>query len=338
MTTTNTVISTPQPQPLMPRRMSLDNVTSGRIERPYRLLVYGPPGVGKSTFAADMPSPVFIPVETGSDELDVARLPQPRDWSELMEAVHVLNVGDHSFRTVVIDTIDHAELLLHAHIVATDPKGAKSMGDAAGGYGKSYRAAIDRYRELAVALEQLQRRREVNLCLVAHSATRTVSNPAGEDYGMFGLKMYDGNNANSGAFWVEWANDVLFLSHNVLTRAVKNGDKVKHKATAAADRVIYTQRTPFAEAKTRHRIPSILPLDRERPFRLFDDHVARSKPVSIQDARGEIPALIQMIPEEKRPKASAYLATIQEDATKLNEMLARLRADTGGIREEDAES
>ncbi len=35
-------------------------VTKGRIEKPLLLLLYGPDKVGKSTFAASAPSPIFL--------------------------------------------------------------------------------------------------------------------------------------------------------------------------------------------------------------------------------------------------------------------------------------
>ena len=42
------------------------NIKKGRQKTPRRTLVYGTPGVGKSTFAAGAVNPLFIPVEDGS--------------------------------------------------------------------------------------------------------------------------------------------------------------------------------------------------------------------------------------------------------------------------------
>ena len=59
-----------------PSKMTLDAITRGKIEKPLRLLVIGVDGVGKSTFAAAAPSPIFLDAEDGSNNLDVARLPR----------------------------------------------------------------------------------------------------------------------------------------------------------------------------------------------------------------------------------------------------------------------
>lgn len=324
-----TTIAVPASQTVTPRRMSLTNITRGRVERPYRLVVYGPPGVGKTTFGASAPDPIFLPVERGSDELDVARLPMPTCWQDVMDGIQSLTEDEHEFRSVVIDTLDHAELLLHDHIVRSS--GKTSMAEAHGGYGKAYGLALNAHRELAQALERLQYRRNVNVILLAHSTIRQISNPAGDDYSAYGLKLYDGRNANSCAFWTEWANDVLFLSDRVMTRSVKVKEQDQAKGVAS-ERVIYTQRQPFAEAKTRHKIPAILPLTIERPFGVFDDAVTAARPVTLDAAIEAIPPLIALLPEDRQARATAHFASIQTDASALSTMLAHLRADTGGVR------
>ena len=50
-------------------------VSSGVIHAPVKVVLYGPEGIGKSTFAAKFPSPVFIDTEGGTKKLNVNRLP-----------------------------------------------------------------------------------------------------------------------------------------------------------------------------------------------------------------------------------------------------------------------
>ena len=35
-------------------------ITKGKIKKPYKVVVYGPEGIGKSTFASHFPDPLFI--------------------------------------------------------------------------------------------------------------------------------------------------------------------------------------------------------------------------------------------------------------------------------------
>ena len=44
-------------------------VSSGVIHAPVKVVLYGPEGIGKSTFAAKFPSPVFIDTEGGTKSL-----------------------------------------------------------------------------------------------------------------------------------------------------------------------------------------------------------------------------------------------------------------------------
>lgn len=63
------------------------NISSGRIAKPQKVVVYGPEGIGKSTFAAQFPDPVFIGTEGSTYHMDVKRTNKPQSWQELMEQV-----------------------------------------------------------------------------------------------------------------------------------------------------------------------------------------------------------------------------------------------------------
>src|SRR5437870_1075345 len=83
----------PLPSPLLPAakslpapappRMTLASIRTGRLESPLRLLAYGLEGVGKSSFAADAPAPIFVCPEDGTRHLDIARFPEPESWAEV---------------------------------------------------------------------------------------------------------------------------------------------------------------------------------------------------------------------------------------------------------------
>ena len=60
------------------------NITSGRIARPQKIVIYGPEGIGKTSLAAQCEDPVFIDTEGGTAHLDVRRLQKPQDWEELI--------------------------------------------------------------------------------------------------------------------------------------------------------------------------------------------------------------------------------------------------------------
>ena len=58
--------------------ISLDDIKHGGDMKPPRILLYGVEGVGKTTFAACAPAPIFIRTEDGLGELEVPAFPLDR--------------------------------------------------------------------------------------------------------------------------------------------------------------------------------------------------------------------------------------------------------------------
>ncbi len=107
-------------------------VSSGVIHAPVKVVLYGPEGIGKSTFAAKFPSPVFIDTEGGTKKLNVNRLPQPTSWAMLMDEANEVRLGHIPCGTLVIDTADWAErLCIRAVCDRANVKGIEDFG-----YGK----------------------------------------------------------------------------------------------------------------------------------------------------------------------------------------------------------
>lgn len=44
-------------------------ITKGKIPKAERVVIYGPEGIGKSTFASQFPDPLFIDTEGSTNEL-----------------------------------------------------------------------------------------------------------------------------------------------------------------------------------------------------------------------------------------------------------------------------
>ena len=63
------------------------NISSGRIEKPQKVVIYGPEGIGKTTFAAQFPDPVFIDTEGSTYHMNVKRTEKPQSWQQLMDQV-----------------------------------------------------------------------------------------------------------------------------------------------------------------------------------------------------------------------------------------------------------
>ena len=62
----------------------LENIKTGRENKPPRIMVYGQEGVGKSTFGASAPDPVFIQTEDGLGEIDTAKFPLAKNLNDVL--------------------------------------------------------------------------------------------------------------------------------------------------------------------------------------------------------------------------------------------------------------
>lgn len=242
--------------PARQSRMSVKNAVKGKLEVPDRILLYGVEGIGKSSWAAASPAPMFIePEREGTARIDTNRFPQPECWQDILDAVESLTVDKHDYQTCVIDTLDSAEAMLWRHICERDKKA--SIEDY--GYGKGYMAAIDEWRVLLAALERLRRERRMGIILNAHSWIKTFKNPEGEDFDRYELKLH----AKAGGLLKEWCDAVLFANYE--TFAVKEEDKkgARAKGVSSGARIIHTQRTAAWDAKNRYSLPATIPLHYE---------------------------------------------------------------------------
>jgi hypothetical protein len=284
-------------------RMNLGRVVRGRQEVPDRVLIYGVEGVGKSSWAAAAPNPIFVPAEEGTDQLNVERFPKPERWSEVLDAIEQLRAEKHDYRTVAFDTLDALEPLLWRHICDRDKK--ESIESY--GYGKGYVAALDEWRVFLSALERLRRERSMSIVLIAHTLIRPFKNPEGEDYDRYELKL----NAKAGGLLKEWCDSVLFAHWE--TFASKSGDS-KAKGVSTGARIASTERTAAWDAKNRYALPQSIPLDFEEYARAKSAHA----PKPVEELKASIARKLELLTDQAvKERAVAFIAKAGDNAAEL---------------------
>lgn len=225
----------------------LEQIQTGMIERPQRVILYAPEGIGKSTLAAQFPKPLFLDTEEGTHHLDVARL-NIKNWGELLTALDELEKNENDFQTVVIDTIDWAEQLAIVDMIAKDNaanKKIKSIEDY--GFGKGYIFLRDKIQEeLLPALNALMKKGK-NILLVAHSQVKRFELPDTDGFDRYELKL----ERKTCPILKEWADLILF--GNWQTRVVERDGKNKG-ILGGGKRILYTTRTAAWDAKNRHNL------------------------------------------------------------------------------------
>jgi len=302
-----------QPPPQRERRSMLGAVTTGRIERPIRVMMFGTEGVGKSTFAANAPAPIFLGAEDGTSELDVTRLPELRCWNDALDAVHELTTARHDYKTLVIDTLDWLEPLCWEHV-------CKEGGEASiegFGYGKGYTAALDQWRVFLAALERMRNAKSMHVIALAHSWIKPFKNPEGDDFDRYELKLH----AKAGGLIKEWCDAVLFARFETFTD--KDGKTKRVRGVSSGARVIHTTRTAAYDAKNRYDLPDTMPLD----WNAFAEAVKSAAPADAKTLLARIEKLLEAVTDE------ALKATVREtvsnangNASALNKIADRLAA------------
>lgn len=235
----------------------IEKVTRGKTSSPPRILVYGTEGIGKSTFAAGAPDPVFIQTEDGLDSLDVAKFPLSGNYKDVIENIRAVRDEEHEFQTLVIDSVDWLERLIHEHVVAQD--GATSIELACGGYGRGYKKALDHFRDILTALDQV-RARGLAVILVAHAKVERFEDPEHPAYDRHSPRLHK----DASALVCEWVDGIFFATRRTATRTSdeKSGKRVLATSVGkdGAERVLRVNGSPACVAKNRFGLQGDLPL------------------------------------------------------------------------------
>lgn len=230
-------------------------ITRGVIQKAKKVVVYGPEGIGKSTFASRFPEPVFIDTEGSTSSMDVARLPRPTSWEMLLQEVDYIKNNPHICGTLVIDTIDWAEQLCIEFICAKHQKdGIESFG-----YGNGYVYTKEEFGRFLNRLEDVIEN-GVNVVLTAHAQMRKFEQPDEMGaYDRYELKLGKKTSSQTAPLVKEWSDMLLFANYKTYSIAVDDKGK-KHKAQGGK-RVMYTSHHPCWDAKNRYGLDDELPFD-----------------------------------------------------------------------------
>ena len=230
-------------------------IARGIQEGPQKIVLYGPEGIGKTTFGAQFPAPLFVDVEAGTKHIDVARVdPPPASWTALLETVkEFLAERPKEFATLVLDTADWAEQMCIKHVCNKNQKdGIESFG-----YGKGYVYVAEEFGNLLNLLNDVIAA-GYNVVMLAHAKMRKFEQP--DELGAYDrweMKL----SKNVAPMVKEWADMVLFANYKTMVITIGKGDNLKAKAQGQGKRVLYTTHHSCWDAKNRHGLPDELALD-----------------------------------------------------------------------------
>lgn len=240
-------------------------ITEGIVNGAQKVIIYGPEGIGKSTFASKFPDPVFIDTEGSTKKLNVKRLPKPTSWQMMIDEVKYV-IQTKPCKTLVIDTADWAERLCTEAVCAQH--GKKGVEDF--GYGNGYTYIAEEWGRFLNLLQDVVDIANINVVLNCHAIIRKFEQPNEMGaYDRYELKLGKKTTAQTAPLTKEWADMVLFANYKTFSVAVDDKGK-KHKAQGG-QRVMYTTHHPCWDAKNRDGLPEELPLDYGAIAHLFEN-------------------------------------------------------------------
>jgi hypothetical protein len=294
------------------------NITKGKGSGAPRLVVYGPSGVGKSSFACGVDHPATTPRsdvlaldwEHGLEQIGPARIEGPRVWLESLALIRDAALGHHEYGTIVIDTVDSLEPQLATHICRTvkGPKGKSCESLVDYGYGDGYEILVTHWREMLFVLEGA-RALGRQVILVAHVKRDNVDDP---QIGRFSKYVAAMAKLSWGATH-RWADGVLFCNYE---------QGVSDKRVVMVGRKLYTEAGSGFDAKNRWGLPAEMPLS----WAAFES--ARTRGMrSTLDVLGAVNALDW--PADQREKIQAYVDANRENVDKLLLLESSLKQKNG---------
>jgi len=226
----------------------LERITTGVKPRPPRILVYGPAGVGKSSWAAQAPSPVFIPVEDGIDHLSVPRFDHVTDYAKFVECLKAVRDEPHDFQTLVIDSLTALQNLVTDGVCKA--AGVKFLETAYGGYNRGQSAALTQMRkEVYSLLDEIRAKRNMAIVQIAHDHIENVKRADGTTDRRLAPRLIPGI-----CDWVSEWNDIV-ISADFRTIEDANGNRMI-VGKNGGEREMYAVGTIHRLAKNRYGIPT----------------------------------------------------------------------------------
>lgn len=259
------------------------NITRGKIAKAQKVVIYGPEGIGKTTFASQFPDPLFIDTEGGTNQLDVARIdPAPQSWNELLGIIEAVKV-ERPCATLVLDTADWAEMLCINHLCI------KNKWDSieTPGYGAGYTAIKEEFGKLLNKLSDLVEI-GINVVFTAHAITRRFDRPdEASSYDRWELKLQ----RKTAPLVKEWADVLLFVNYKIIVENVDKGMGQKAGKARGGKRVMYAEHNPCWDAKNRYGLVGELEFDFEiiEPFITTAGSTQQNSAITPQPTQQSVP-------------------------------------------------
>jgi len=228
------------------------NIVKGKLPSAVKCVLYGPEGIGKTTFASHWPRPLFLDFEGGTGRLEVDRI-AVKSFPELEQVMAGIAADHGEYKTLVFDTADWLDRMIAAAVCdAANKKGIEDFG-----YGKGFTYLAEKWASFLDRLNRFSESSGMHVLFLAHAMLRKFEQPdeAGA-YDRWELKCCK----TVSPLLKEWADALLFANYKTI---VSTNDGAKAKAVGGK-RVVYTSHHPCWDAKNRFGFPPELSFEPDK--------------------------------------------------------------------------
>jgi hypothetical protein len=304
-----------------------------------KTVLYGQEGVGKSSLAAKIPGIIFIDCEGSTTKMDVRRLPVPTSWAMLCDEMEFVlqNAAAKGYRAVAIDTFDWAEMLVLQDIcVEFNVKSIEGIP-----YGKGWQVECEKVARFLESTDRLIKA-GIHVILICHAVTRKTTLPEElDEFDHWELKLGNKTTNKIAPLLKEWSDMTLFLAFRTQVMAADDKGKT-HKATSV-QRVMYSTKSAWWDAKNRFGLPEMMPLDYGAIAHLFaapvDTLMQRVQDAGIPTATINVPQsvvqpaqpVVQQTMQQNPAPVNPVSQVLPPEAVQGSEPIETLGADWNGI-------
>lgn len=238
--------------------ISLESITQPK-NLPLGIILYGPPGWGKTEICLQSLKNVMLPTENGFGNRDLTNIkafPVTITLREVHEAIDSLIEGTHDFKTLCIDTLSNLQKLIldealrSYNLTAKTP--IKNPDEAL--FRAVHKQAANLWPPILAKLDRLRSEKRMMIILTAHSRIDTIDPPDADKYDKFVIDV----DKDALPILTKWADIILFGSRISRFRKVGQGIMEQKKGIAGAEedpRIVYTEDRTTHLAKNRERLP-----------------------------------------------------------------------------------
>lgn len=225
--------------------MDLKSLITRPVSDAPMLTIFGEGGTGKTTLAALFPAPIFIRAEDGFDVFAGKKAPNAfpvlETGVDIFEQLDALLEQEHPFKTLVIDSITSLDKKFESHVVRQDPR-AKSINQAAGGYGAGHGAVAELHAKVKDKADKLRKEKGMTVVFLGHVETETMDLPDEPNYSRYSMRIHK----KSIGYYTDFVSLVGLLKLQTVV------DQESGKAKSFGDRIMIVDKRASSITKNRY--------------------------------------------------------------------------------------